>query len=124
MDTVGYNTNGTYTVSLVVSNACGTDTLTDTVNVNIGLVENPLQANLSIFPNPTDGIVQVEAGQVGDQVLLRLTDMRGSLILRESAQVNARTFRKKLDISELPRGIYLLEVETKGMKARRRINLR
>jgi hypothetical protein len=124
MDTIGYNNNGTYTVSLVVSNACGADTLTDTVNVNIGLAENPLQANLSIFPNPTDGIVQVEAGQVGDQVLLRLTDMRGSLILRESEQVNAGTYRKQLDISALPKGIYMLEVETQGLKARRRINLR
>jgi hypothetical protein len=125
LDTVGYSTNGVYNITLVVSNACGSDTLTLPVDANIGLKENRLGQALSVFPNPTHGRLQVEVDlpKVGS-VNLTLTDASGRAVLERTENAGGTTYRTELNLSKLAQGIYLLEINTEGMTARRRINVK
>ncbi|HEX2898795.1 MAG TPA: PKD domain-containing protein, partial [Bacteroidia bacterium] len=49
-----YANPGNYTVTLITTNACGSDTTTESITVLVGL-EDGLQGQLSLYPNPNAG---------------------------------------------------------------------
>ncbi|MBK6832182.1 MAG: T9SS type A sorting domain-containing protein [Flavobacteriales bacterium] len=60
--------------------------------------------NVTVFPNPTSGPVSIDTQ--GSRILsLELADMMGHLIWRSTSLVNA-------DLSDLPRGAYVLKINT------------
>ena len=61
---------------------------------------------LTIFPNPTSGEVQIAVNQpIGTVFLLKINDAAGRLLISEKT-----VLPKKLDLSELPGGIYWLSL--------------
>ncbi len=125
LDTGSYSQseNGAQTIRLVVSNGCGTDTLEKTVNVNIGLAQNPLDLSLSIYPNPAQKEVNVSFSNLGSEVILRLTDVQGKEILQFNDRHTGEEYNRSIDVSQLPRGVYLLEIQARNMTANRKISL-
>ena len=70
-------------------------------------------SQVSIYPNPTTGFVQIEMDghQPGEPMHLMLTNASGQVVLSE------KTRDQQLDISSLPTGIYFLKIKTKhGMR--------
>lgn len=66
-----------------------------------GLLEK--ENALSVFPNPTEGMVHLEGV---DGTIIRLFDMFGRMLLETSVPAN----RTQLDLSPLPTGCYFLKV--------------
>ncbi|SDB66569.1 Por secretion system C-terminal sorting domain-containing protein [Flavobacteriaceae bacterium MAR_2010_188] len=62
-------------------------------------------AGISIFPNPTDGLLNINSFQKIDEI--SITDLTGKTI-------NISTDLKSLDISNLQAGIYLLQLQIGG----------
>jgi hypothetical protein len=124
-DTVAYASNGTYTITLVVSNACGSDTATFVTNANVGLQDNPLTRSLNLFPNPADDQVSVQFSSFGSgQAEIRVLDMQGREVIRLSAQEQSGRFNTQIDISDLANGVYMIEVSSGNMTARRRVSVK
>jgi hypothetical protein len=67
--------------------------------------KDPIEDGLNVFPNPTDGVVNVKAPY--KVLAVRILDSNG-LVLLEKKDINDVSFT--LDISKARPGIYLLEV--------------
>mgnify|MGYP000137747538 CR=1 FL=1 len=120
-----YSTNGTYTACLVVSNNCGTDTTCQSLVIEeIGIAELLLTNSLEIYPNPAHDIINVsfESSLNGD-VTLRLLDAQGREVLMRTMETESQSFEGQLFVKALSRGMYILEIETGELKARRSISL-
>lgn len=125
MDTANYGTNGSYTITLIVSNACGSDTATQTINVNVGLVENALGRSLQVFPNPASDEVNVSFKEVGSaDVSIRIADAQGRAVMEISDKLQSGTYRRTINTSKLAAGVYMLTIESGDMTAVRRISIR
>ena len=61
--------------------------------------------NVAVFPNPTDGVLNVSSPQSVNSI--RLIDMSG-LTVMEQSDINKTDF--SLDISEVKSGFYILEI--------------
>ncbi len=104
--------NKTYDVMLVAVNGCGTDTTWIKVNVDIDVAETPLGKSLELYPNPAKATVNLEFNTLKDgKAHIRLSDVTGKEVLTENEQnINGR-YSRQIDVSKLPAGIYLLEVD-------------
>lgn len=70
------------------------------------------EGSFSIFPNPTQGLLQIEMGnRVEGNVELRVMDMSGRLLLSERLLLNGGT-RSSVDLSGLQNGQYLVQLIT------------
>ncbi len=118
-----YATAGTYTVCLIVDNpACDTVSTCQTITVNssIGVDENELLSDLKIFPNPTNGLlnIQVEFNKE-ENLSLRLVDILGNLITDRSFDQQSKNYQETLDMTNLAKGSYVLYINNLPYKITR-----
>ncbi|MGB1317136.1 MAG: PKD domain-containing protein, partial [Flavobacteriales bacterium] len=107
-----YAADGSYTVCLTVTDANGcTSEYCEVIQVAgpVGIVET-LEANLSIYPNPSNGQFVVEAKGVDSNAQITVLDMTGRQIYSEGVVLNG-SFRKELNLNAA-KGTYLLQVFT------------
>lgn len=106
-------------VSEAYANGTGPANLIDNVIVqrsNPTGVKNELTENLlSIFPNPSNGIFQINA--TGTGFTLEVTDLTGKVILRENVKGNAT----QLNLGNQPKGLYLVKVISAGKTGFRKL---
>ena len=115
-----YSVGGPYTVSLVVSNACGSDS-TSVVIADVGMGENAISKSLKLYPNPASSVLNVELNFEGnDKVSVRILDMSGKQVLTQINRKQGRSMTESIDISTLAKGIYMIEVSAGQAKAIRR----
>ena len=118
-----YTMNTSWTVTLIVTNACGVDSVSQVFNTQgIGLNENALSRSLQIFPNPASDMVNISFDGFSNQTAqIRLLDLNGKVILLQNkGDLNGR-YDGSLDISELAKGVYMLEISSGDLKANRRL---
>lgn len=105
-------TTTTYQLS-AVSNNCGTGSVSGTVTVKVlpllGVEEDAFSAGIRVFPVPTQAEVTVEfaAPLQKEPAILRLTNQSGRATLLRTTLERRTT----LDISQLPAGLYLLNIQ-------------
>ncbi len=118
-----YTANGSYQVELIVENACGSDTISQTVVIEgIGLGENIIDRTLEIFPNPSSGNVHVSFNTGGSQkASIHLVDVSGRIVKTiENDALNGK-WEVDLDISKLSDGVYMLQISTDEIFTVRRV---
>lgn len=114
-----YSASGMYEVSLVVSNFCGADTFTQSFTV-IATSRTPLPdlSALAIYPNPNNGqfqiLIQTEASKTLEITLLNLV---GKPLLQQKHQLLAGRSNLRLDMGEIPSGIYMMRVSDRKKTA-------
>ncbi|HBC04515.1 MAG TPA: hypothetical protein DC015_10050 [Aequorivita sp.] len=69
-------------------------------------VEEHDSSNIVLFPNPTDGLVNIQSATIIKNI--RIYDLQGRLM--ESFQPNSQA--TKLNITNLNTGVYFLSIET------------
>lgn len=114
-----YTTSGMYTVTLIVTNGCGSDTFTQTVNVVIIGLEDGIAPHVNLFPNPTENVVTVQwSGQSGTATL-EVTDLAGKKLLSTTATGN----EAQLNLSDLASAVYLLNLTQQGQRVVKRVQV-
>lgn len=81
--------------------------------------ENQFQ-NFGVYPNPSNGLFTVVLS-TSEKVAITLHDLRGRSIYNETFSSNGSVFNKELNFSTLSSGIYMLNVESAGKKASKKI---
>lgn len=74
--------------------------------------ENLLEDNISIFPNPTDGLVNVyfENKNISDKISIKIYDMIGKLIF-EKMDVELINNSFSINLENLTSGIYFINIQ-------------
>lgn len=83
-----------------------TEPATETVSTVITGIEQTEQA-LTVYPNPTDGLVNIELAEPIQTI--QVYDMNGRLVLRRD---HLSTMRETIDLSDCKPGNYLLKVNS------------
>ncbi|RLD50353.1 MAG: hypothetical protein DRI94_08810, partial [Bacteroidetes bacterium] len=80
----------------------------DNVTITYNYVEsvNSIKNNYNIFPNPTDGIINLETVESGNY-LIQVSDLTGK-ILSENKIINSK--QSKLDLTNFPDAVYLIKI--------------
>lgn len=114
-DPIGGLCAGEYEISIIDPNGC---TALDTVvveGVDCSFITHISQAglaNLSIFPNPTSGMVEVELDMDQARSLkLEIFNAQGQLIEQQSED-RVSSYRTRFNLVDQAAGIYLLRVST------------
>ncbi|MFC2114800.1 T9SS type A sorting domain-containing protein, partial [Bacteroidota bacterium] len=117
---------GIYSYSVSVTNMSTTSNCitTDMVNVNVNTsIDSKSIKNerISIYPNPTDGIVKLEFNNPVENTWIKIINVTGQLVYSE--YLENVTSIKTLDLSAFDKGIYILSVGTKNTISTTKITL-
>lgn len=105
-----YSSAATYSVTLTVTNDCGTDTFgpIPASVLNVSIEENEL-ASVSLFPNPTNGSFTVTMNNMGaDASVITVIDVTGKVVMVKN--VPAGENQVTLDATSFASGIYSVKI--------------
>ena len=96
-------------VTVIAFGPCTSDTATFTFDVNqISVDEDFMNGTLTIYPNPTRGLFNVEfATMASEEVEISIVNMVGQVISRDLVTVNG-VYQNQFDLSEAPSGVYFI----------------
>lgn len=108
-----YQESGSYTVVLTVTNDCGEKTISKLVTVVVSSVAEQIpDSAVRILPNPSDGQLEVwMEGLQTQSVQLRVLDVAGRQLWAGSYDYSG-ALRQPIDLSQAPKGVYSLMVQT------------
>lgn len=106
-----YHSDGTYTVTLITTSACGSDTVTQSVYLaKTGLHENAVQA-VKIIPGVDEGIYYLDLGTNACQTInIMVTDISGRTLQKGQLYYSGSGFAGPVNISNYSAGMYLLSL--------------
>ncbi|MBX2926685.1 MAG: choice-of-anchor B family protein [Saprospiraceae bacterium] len=113
---LGITESGTYTLETVDENGCRS--ISQGLEAIVSSAEETVSGNFRIFPNPASHTLNVDLSAFETAVdFIRLSDANGQLISRIGSVVNGIN---TINISALPAGMYVLQLQTaNGTVARR-----
>ena len=100
------NSSGDYAVEITLNNCLETS---DCIYVNVlSVKENDIQIN--IFPNPSNGLVNIQLNSSIDGETIELLDLAGKVQLEERIEFNNAPF--EFDIRNLEPGVYIIKIKS------------
>ncbi len=120
-----YTVNGTYTVKLVVTNGCGSDSITVVLNVNsVGISNtNTIIDNINVFPNPSNGIINIQITSQSSNAQLRIMDASGKIVYNERINTLNGQYNNTIDLSNNAKGVYSLQIITNNQVITKKVVL-
>jgi len=110
-----YDTNGVFTVTLTVtSENCGVATINKEIEViTVGTNEIVTYSNVSVYPNPTSGLLNIELPSDVDlsEVNVKIVDLNGRVVL-EKDKSSLQQFNLNLGEYNLASGVYQLTINS------------
>ena len=104
-----YATGGKYTVTLTVTNECGSFTFTQTVDVKVGVNEIVFLEGLNIYPNPNAGVFNIGVKSKQKATLeMKIVDMIGREIMHTNFEVNEGNNTKEIKLENAAPGQYFV----------------
>lgn len=116
-----YTNGGNYSVTLSVTNACGTDDTTIAF-ASIGMEENVIGRSLVMYPNPTRSELSLSFDTEGAAgAVVRVLEISGKEVKLVREQNTSGHYQLKMDLSDLADGVYMVEITSGNTKAVRRL---
>ena len=117
----GYSFNpgeeGKYVVAVNDLNGCG-PAETDTVEVLLVTGINDFSdQEVSIYPNPTSGILTLEIPFDKDETYLEVINMTGQRVHQQKIYPSSGMINETIDLSKVPKGLYLLRIDGRSLKS-------
>ncbi|GIV33778.1 MAG: hypothetical protein KatS3mg031_1313 [Chitinophagales bacterium] len=108
-----YATSGTYTITLIASNSCGSDTAAQTVNIGVSSVRGPENTiGLTVSPNPGTGLFTLSFHQNSlEEITISIFDLSGKQ-LYYAVMPGSEITNRQLDLRFLNKGVYTLRVDS------------
>lgn len=119
--TVTYNSQGTYSATLTATNAGGNNAFTRSnyiVVSDCSSVESDLKDKISLFPNPTDGMLNINIPE--NRATVRINNVIG----KEVKVFKLTSYENTVDLSSLSSGMYFVEIQLSNTKFVNKITIR
>ncbi len=103
---------GSYNVQLIASNACGSDTVVQTVTVNNTSIELPdFLTGIQVLPNPSSGLFVLElTGEPIGMIRYDVLDILGQQVHAGTFDFSASPVRHSVNLPDVPSGQYFLRL--------------
>lgn len=98
---------GTYTITLIATSACNSDTSVAVVNYNNAGIETGVSSSTYVYPNPSNGKVQFEGFQ---NAMVLVHDLNGRFLFEHKITDG------KVDLTALENGIYIVEIDNQFIR--------
>jgi hypothetical protein len=87
----------------------------DVANCITGVETSFLEQNLDVFPNPANGLFTLKINtEVPDEKLkIIVHNMNGQKVFSEKFPVKESSYKKQIDLTGFPAGLYLLYIYSK-----------
>lgn len=120
-----YTTNGIYSVTQIVSNLCGSDTITQEVNIISASLEDEWKENMSLYPNPNQGSFRIElTNSWSGNATIAVYNIGGQEVWSRNTQLSPRA-SIEVDLPQtLAKGLYLVAVKQGDNLLMRKLELR
>jgi len=107
-----YSNISTYTVTLTVTNECGTDTFTDTVTLStVGLDDLFLNGDVSVYPNPSKGEFTIDMTVLGSSdITVQVENMLGAIVYESRPGTVQGAHSENISLGNAPAGMYFVRV--------------
>lgn len=113
---VTFAAEGDFLVSLVAENEYGSDSIARTLSI-VGINDYSIDNLVSIYPNPTSSILNIEAEDI---ISVTILDMSGKIIYFANENCSAAS----IDLEGFAKSEYMIKVETrKGTSVKRIIKM-
>jgi hypothetical protein len=120
-----YAANGTYTVTLTVTDACGTSVFTSTVTVSGVAIDPAIGFDIAVYPNPAKNAATLSATLPAAQHLkFSVLNALGQVIVAEDLGQQAGEFKHSFSLQGFSDGIYFVRLETENGPITARLTVR
>lgn len=103
---------GTYPVTLIVTNLCGTDTTTLNVEISCLVGVRPILSNLevSLYPNPNQGSFMIQLSELRQDANLQVFDMSGKEVYRSEVADPQGSYQERIELGDVASGMYFFRL--------------
>ncbi|MEN8224373.1 MAG: T9SS type A sorting domain-containing protein [Bacteroidota bacterium] len=110
-----------FSVNVVNAEGCEADasvTIIFDYEACVGIMEQLIELDARIYPNPTTGKLVVEVSDVEETVKIMVFNVLGNIQYEDEADPGKESFvKQEIDLSSLARGVYIIKLQTnKGLK--------
>lgn len=82
----------------------------------------PVDESVAIYPNPSNGVFTISVSNLNThRVDLRIINVIGNEILRETLTSTDAQFSKTIDLNRYAKGLYYVKLEADGYSTVRRV---
>ncbi len=103
--------NGNYAVQVTQNECVDTSDCYDVTTILV--TDNDFAKGIKVFPNPTDGLLKLDFGDVFQDVDITITDLQGRVVFR--SEYNAEQYAD-IQFDEAP-GVYIMSVKADSLEA-------
>jgi hypothetical protein len=106
------------------------DTATDTVFIRLTFPDGiakpaPEAFDVTVIPNPSTGIFNLDIqGSKNVDINVRITDIEGKVVFQEQKKSVDQDYSKTIDLTDFPKGVYVIKVENEGQVITKKVVLR
>ncbi|RMG54140.1 MAG: PKD domain-containing protein, partial [Bacteroidetes bacterium] len=112
---------GTYQITLIVSNECGSDT-TQFLLGGVSVDDDAFSRTLEVYPNPTQGLFHISSRDLqAEELTIEVTDARGRVILERVISNVFGGFTQPVDLSAEAEGVYNIRISDGEHTATKRV---
>ncbi|MCB0851869.1 MAG: choice-of-anchor J domain-containing protein, partial [Bacteroidetes bacterium] len=111
-----YSANGTYTVTLIVTNDCGNSTFSQVVDMQTVGLEDDMQRNITIAPNPNQGVFNIHFTDLKlEDASVEIFSMSGQKVYAEKLDPIVSSYEHSINLGgKLATGVYILEISNEN----------
>lgn len=122
-DPVHYFTRiGTFEVCQYVSNVCGSDTLCDSITVNVLGLPEEIAKQIRVYPNPANQSIHIEADYSDfGRLKVDLLDLTGRIVKTHTS--SSQSLTNSIYVGDLPRGNYLMRLAVGDFIVNRKVSI-
>ena len=113
------NINHMHAIVVLIDQNSGEIINAETASLYTGIEENTNTIVTNIYPNPTSDILNVEFEENSELYSIRIYDIKGNTVIQK--EVNSALGKAELNLSNLQKGNYFINISTKGTSTTKKI---
>ncbi|MBT7994768.1 MAG: PKD domain-containing protein [Bacteroidetes bacterium] len=107
-----YSSNGSYTVKLVISNSCGSDSVYQTIGINTSLKDAAESIGFRVYPIPADQILTIEINKPSStKYTINILSAVGQIVYTDVFS-DYPYMSKKVYVNQFAKGMYFVQLQS------------